>query len=118
MTRHYIFIRRDLPIGTAMAQVVHASGESATLYSANEYMTLYRATLPAHTISVVLEVEDEYALFRVQKLLQVNNIPHVSIVESDKPYDQQLMAIGLVPTDSDAVVKLMKPFKLLTKLEG
>lgn len=119
MTRHYIFIRRDLPVGVALAQTVHAAGESATRYiSPSGLSSLYRMHLPNHTVAVVLEAEDEQHLFEIQKLLQVSDIDHISIVESDSPYCQELMAIGLVPTDSDAVVKLMKPFKLLTKLEG
>lgn len=114
MTRHYIFIRRDLPIGVALAQTAHAAGESACEFTRSHSWV---PTLPPHTTVVVLEAADEYVLFRVQKLLQAHDIPHKSIVECDDPYSQQLMAIGLVPTDDDAVVKLMKPFRLLTTLD-
>lgn len=117
MVRHYIFIRRDLPLGVALAQAVHAAGESSTHYAGAYDSTLYRTHLPAHTVAVVLEAEDELHLLEIQKMLQVNSVKHVSVVETDQPYCQQLMAIGLVPTSSDEVVKLLKPFKLLRKLE-
>lgn len=107
MMRHYVIVRSDLPVGVAMAQVVHGAGESAGRYG----------VLPSHTIAIVLDGGDEYGLFRAQKLLLANNIPHVPIVESDPPYAQQLMAIGVLPTADDVVVKLLKPFQLIRDLK-
>lgn len=83
--RHYVIVRRDLPLGVLAAQVVHAAGESSD-------------RVPSGTHAVVLAVPDEHALARTASKLAEAEIPHVLIAEPDAPWSGALMAIGLEPT--------------------
>ena len=99
---HYVIVRRDLPIGLKVAQVVHAAGESSP-------------RMPTGTIAVVLETEDEQGLKEVQKSLESSDIRHKSIIEGEGEYEGQLMAIGLEPTrDRSRIKKVTSSLPLLT----
>ena len=78
-------MRNDLPAGVAAAQIVHAAGESSP------------GNLPEGTFAVVLGVSNESVLYDLAERLQRADIKHVTIVEVDAPYTDQMMAIGLVP---------------------
>ena len=76
--RHYVIVRRDLPPGIALAQAVHAAGETG----------------PAHkgTYAVVLSVPDEGQLLRTAVALLRNDVDFHLVRE-----DQEAMAIGVAP---------------------
>lgn len=84
---HYTVIRADLPHGLQVAENTHAAGESARLAQ----------NLPADTHAVALQVPTEAALLELGQALDSFQIPHVKIYENDAPYENQLMAIGVVP---------------------
>lgn len=92
-----------MPVGVALAQCTHASGESARL----------AADLPPDTHAVVLRAEDEQALLRLETELQGRGIVHVSIRELDAPWEGALMAIGVKPMLRDKALKrIMRDFAL------
>ena len=83
---HYVIIRRDLPIGFAAAQIVHASGETSP------------GDLDSGTFAVVLAAEDESHLIQIANALRDEVIPFKLIREPDAPYLGAATAIGLWPT--------------------
>lgn len=99
---HYVVVRADLPTGVAMAQAVHAAGESAD-------------PLPlSGTHAVVLGVPDERSLLRVAEKLDRRGIPHKLICEPDFPWLGQAMAIGLAPVgDRRRVSRVLGRLNLL-----
>lgn len=109
---HYIVVRRDLPLGVVCAMVTHAAGESASLYE-DPYDGRFR-----HAIAVVLEAKNEQALEETAELLRRNDIQCVEVWETDGPYDNQLMAIGLVPCERYEVGRILEPFQTLKKLDN
>lgn len=95
-------MRKDLPIGTIAAQLVHAAGESA----------LFK--IPEGTHAVVLSVPNEDELLSLEQLLLDNSIPHRAIRESDSPWNGQIMAIGLIPSrKTEKIKKVLSRFPLL-----
>jgi peptidyl-tRNA hydrolase len=99
---HYVIVRKDLPFGVALAQVVHASGESAQ-----------EVKVPPNTHAVVLAVPDETALLAVEKRLQEASVDGVtSIREPDEPYLGQLMTIGIKPQPRGKIRKLLSNLPL------
>lgn len=100
---HHIVVRRDLPVGTQMANVAHAAGESAD-----------PRPLPG-TTAVVLHVADAQHLQLVTQRLDKVGLRYHCVYESndDANYPGQLMSIGLAPvTDRDAVRKVLSSLPL------
>lgn len=93
-------VRRDLPTGTALAQTVHAAGETSP------------GNLPDHTYAVVLAAEHEEALLKLELRLQLAGIPHKVIREPDSPWNNQAMAIGIVPCGRSTVRKVLSHLPL------
>lgn len=75
-----------MPLGDVCAQLTHAAGESARL-----------SDLPAGTHAVVLGVDSEHALLKLEAELQELDVPHAAIREPDAPYLGALTAIGIAP---------------------
>jgi hypothetical protein len=75
------------------AQLTHAAGESSP------------GNLPSGTRAIVLGVEGEGELARVEERLRVAGLGHVAIREPDPPWSGALMAIGLVPVHASAQVR-------------
>lgn len=85
-----------------MAQVVHAAGESASPMP------------PSGTHAVVLGVPDERSLLRVADKLARRGIAFNLICESDPPWRNAAMAIGLPPTrDRRAINRVLGRLPLL-----
>ena len=82
---HYVIVRKDLPAGQQIAQTIHAAGESSP------------GNLPPTTHAVGLHAKDEQDLLDLEARLRQDGIAHVAIREPDAPYNNQLMAIGIVP---------------------
>jgi len=68
--------------------LVHAAGESSAVRL---------ASLPEDTHAIVLSVPDEPALAALAERLAKAGVAHVAIREPDPPWNNSLMAIGLVP---------------------
>lgn len=103
---HYIIVRSDLPLGILAAQITHAAGESI------------KEELPANTNAVVLAVKNETELRLIAKKLALKGIPHILVRESDPPFENQCMAIGVVPLSDRSLVKpILSELKLLRTLE-
>lgn len=110
MLTHYIIVRRDLPLGVALAMTTHAAGESASLYRD----TLGRGFRGAR--SVVLGVKSERDLKRLAKKLQDKDVEFTVMHEYDPPYNGQAMAIGVVPTTDWYVGQSLKNIQLFREL--
>lgn len=82
---HYIIVRGDLPLGVAAAQIAHAAGESSP------------GNLKPGTFAVVLAARDAAHLAQVADRLRIANVNYVAVFESDAPYTDQLMSIGVAP---------------------
>ena len=80
----------------ALAQVVHASGESAQ-----------SALVPPDTHAVVLSVPDEAALLAVEQKLLTHGVELFAIREPDVPYLGQLMTIGIRPQPREQLRRLL-----------
>lgn len=111
MLTHYILVRRDLPLGVLAAMITHAAGESAVYYQNPEDGRFRNAR------AVVLEAKNEDALYTASGLFMKHGIAQVQIVESGAVYNGQLMAIGLVPIESETVEAVMRPFQCLKILD-
>lgn len=85
MLAHYCITRADLPKGIQAAMLIHAAGESS------------QGALPPHTYAIALQSKNEDDLNSLSHSLFLAGIPHRRIIESDAPYNGQLMAIGLKP---------------------
>lgn len=101
---HYVIVRDDLPRGTALAQTIHAAGETAT-------------PLPiSGTHAVCLAAKNEEDLLRVAHRLERRNIPHKLICEPDAPYHNQAMAIGVYPVqDRKPIKRALSRLQLVTE---
>lgn len=62
--------------------------------------------MPDNTYAIALHVSDEVALRALAAKLTVAKIEHHLIIESDAPYENQAMAIGIKPMNR----KILKPF--------
>lgn len=96
-----MIVRRDLPIGTLAAQIIHAAGESSP------------GNLPEDTFAVALAADSELQLLSIEQKLKNKNIPHAAIREPDAPWLGQLMAIGIAPCDRSLVRKEIGNLPLL-----
>lgn len=90
---HYTIIRSDLPLGTQLAQTIHAAGESSP------------GNLPPATRAVALHIGSESELLELERALQEAGIPHNAIREPDAPWNGQLMAIGIRPMVKGSLIK-------------
>lgn len=94
-------VRSDLPRGIQAANIIHGAGESS----------------PGHlgpgTHAVCLVVPDEQALRAVADKLDAHGIKYVSIVETDEPYGDQLMALGCVPGRKEDLRRALSALPLL-----
>lgn len=81
--------------------VIHAAGESSD-----------GQILPG-THSVALAADSEIQLLTLEKRLISQNISHVAIREPDKPYCNQLMAIGIAPGDRALIRKEVSQLPLI-----
>lgn len=112
MLVHYIFVRRDLPIGVMCAHVTHAAGESAAMYEADA-MNGYVESPFFGATAVVLEARNEDHLCEIRDYLHELNIRHVEVVEGGGDYHDQFMAIGVVPAERTDIGDYMRPFQCL-----
>jgi hypothetical protein len=91
-------VRRDLPLGTAAAMLVHAAGETGPVSPG--------------TYAIVLQVENETALKKLYERLHANEVQVHPIFEPDHPWNGQLMAIGCWPCSRHLLRKYLKHLKL------
>jgi hypothetical protein len=98
---HYVIVRDDLPRGAQAAQLVHAAGESSP------------GNLPSHTFAIVLVSRDEEHLREIGWDLFKNGIKHKLVFEPDPPYNGQLMAIGVIPTERSKIRPFLSRLPLL-----
>lgn len=91
---HYCVTRADIPFGVQAAQLIHAAGQSV------------ESKVPDGTYAIALHVQNEVELRKLSAKLTGAAIDHALIIEVDKPYTGQAMAIGIKPMDR----KLLKPF--------
>lgn len=105
MLSHYIFVRRDLPLGMIAAMCTHAAGESA-IWNPTDVAA-------CNTRAVVLQAKDEAHLEKIRSYLIGENIPHVKIVEDAGRYAHQLMAIGVIPVEHIILGNKLADFTLL-----
>jgi hypothetical protein len=61
--------------------------------------------LPSGTRAIVLAVDGERELARVEERLRRGGLAHRAIREPDPPWSGALMAIGLVPVQASAQVR-------------
>jgi hypothetical protein len=138
---HYIVVRRDLPFGVLAAQIAHAAGESfyafalpkvtldhtTTMASGGYVSPMSSAKEPqafrlpvrfvaSETLAIVLGARNEGKLARLELELTGAAIPHVAIREIAGEYAGQLLAIGLVPGEHDALAPWVADFHLLPRL--
>ena len=94
-------VRSDLPRGLQAANIIHAAGESSP------------GNLAHGTHAVCLTVPNEAALVEVADRLGAAGVPFVSIIESDAPYTDSLMAIGCVPAGKEVLKRCLSALPLL-----
>lgn len=99
---HYVIVRSDLPLGTIVAQTIHAAGESSP-----------GPSLPPDTRAVALAAPGEAALLRLEQDLILAGVQFRAIREPDAPYFGQLMAIGLSPVPKARLRGLLAHLQLL-----
>jgi hypothetical protein len=78
---------------------IHAAGESSP------------GDLPDGVYAIALHADDMAHLFRVACVLARNHIKHKLIIESDAPYEGQLMAIGIAPMEREKIRPLLADLK-------
>jgi len=100
--RHVCIVRRDLPLGTIAAQLIHAAGASSP------------GALASDTRAIALMVPDEAALAALAARLERAAIDHIAIREPDPPWSGALMAIGIPPFfESRAIRRVLSTLPLL-----
>lgn len=68
---------------------------------------------PPQATVVVLGARNEQRLLALEARLLAAGVPHVAIREPDAPWDNQLMAIGLVPAPRGKVADHVRGFHML-----
>lgn len=81
--------------------ITHAAGHSAC-----------RHTLPKDTHAVVLTVPDETAMLLLARNLEAARVLAYLIREPDPPYNNQAMAMGVVPCRRETVRSVLKRLPL------
>lgn len=94
-------VRSDIPRGIQAANIVHAAGESSP------------GNLPPGVHAVCLTVPNEHALLEVADKLGAAGVRFVSIVETDAPYTDSLMAIGCAPAAKEVLRRCLSALPLL-----
>lgn len=94
-------VRDDLPRGIQAAQIVHAAGESSP------------GNLSSGTFAVVLSVPNEQALCELRARLSIAPLAHVGVYEPDAPWNNALMAIGIVPGRKEVLRRHLSGLALL-----
>lgn len=89
---HYIIIRTDLTKGQNDAQLGHAAGYSASMWTLKNGQVL-----PEHTHCIVLGVKDEDHLLEIADTLGFAKVPFKLIEEPDAPFNGEFTAIGVLP---------------------
>ena len=102
---HYIFVRRDLPIGVMCAQITHAAGESGALYADPDDGRFRGAA------AVVLEAKSEKHLNKIAEHLRQLDIQNVEVWETHGYYANQFMAIGIVPCNRTSALSEYQTLK-------
>jgi len=74
--------------------------------------------LPTSTHAVVLAVDSEDELRRLESRAQHRNLPHCAIREPDAPYNGALMAIGFLPGPKQHFKNLLGRYPLLKEHKG
>lgn len=97
-------------MGVIAAMVTHAAGESAARWIG---FTPAARRLPPHTTAVVLEAKDERHLEHILAHIIRLDVAFEPIFESGGPYANQLMAIGLLPANREAIGHLLKEYQTL-----
>lgn len=108
---HYIFVRRDLPIGVIAAMITHSAGESAAKFENDNWNYDHGLKPFKGATAIVLEAKDEAHLDWIADYLDQHGIEFIGIYEKDGPYDNQLMSIGVVPREREP--ELFKEFQTL-----
>jgi hypothetical protein len=96
-----VVVRKDIPRGVQSAMLVHAAGESSP------------GGLPQDTHAVVLTAPDEGALLCVAARLKLVGIRLAEVREPDAPWNNQLMAIGVIPARREVVGRYVSSLPLL-----
>jgi hypothetical protein len=97
-------VRRDLPLGTIAAQLIHAAGASSP------------GAIPVDTRAIALMVGNEAELALLAERLELAEVRHVAIREPDPPWSGALMAIGIPPlAESTAESRVAR--RVLAKLQ-
>lgn len=78
--------------------IIHAAGESANNVTPGTY-------------AVALGASNEQQLLKLEERLTWEQVPHAAFREPD--YDDQLMSIGIEPTDRRHVRRFLKNFSLI-----
>lgn len=99
-----MLVRRDLPLGTLAAQLVHAAGESSPGH------------LPDGTHAVVLGVKDEAELAAIEARLLGAGVSLRSIRENDGTYAGALMSLGLTPAPKSTLKRFVSSIPLLREV--
>ena len=94
-------VRSDLPRGLQAANIVHAAGESSPGH------------LPSGTHAVCLVVPGEADLRVLERQLRDAGVPFAAVVENDAPYTDQLMAIGVAPSQKGDLKRHLSSLPLL-----
>lgn len=100
---HYVIVRADLPLGSQVAQTIHAAGESAS------------PRPKPGCFAVALHAKDEGHLKDLAQRLFDAGIEHHCVFESDDDlkYPGQMMAIGLYPSHNrDGIRKVLSSLPL------
>jgi NADPH-dependent 2,4-dienoyl-CoA reductase/sulfur reductase-like enzyme len=85
------------------AQLVHAAGYSTKI------------PIPDGTYAIALHVPDEPALRGLAARLKDAGIDHVLVIEEDKPYAGQAMAIGIAPAERRLLKPFLSPYALVAQ---
>jgi hypothetical protein len=96
-----VIVRRDLALGVAAANIVHAAGESSP------------GNLPSSTYAVALACPDEVALRSLAARLTAVGVRHRAIVECEGEHAGQMMAIGCAPERKEVMRRHLSSLPLL-----
>lgn len=112
---HYILIRRDLPVGTAMAMVAHAAADSAESW-ARSWFRYKRKHLPITV--VVLGVEDKKALLKAYSKLKSQGLMVVVVRDTLPESHLQMLAVGVEPGDREFLAPFFKSYQIYKEKSG
>jgi hypothetical protein len=114
---HYVVVRADLPRGIQSAAIVHAAGESAAAWLAEQFkadlLEPAYIGLPQETHAVVLTVPDQSALLAVSRRLDMARVRHCPIDEPDAPYSGAWLSLGLFPGAKEVLRRYVSSLPLL-----